>query len=299
MKWENELLTGAEFLNHHLKKIRNDGVSIKVHHWGASQNYSNQKLHEHTYYEACYVLDGRGIYIEGDAIGDVSEGTLILTKPETTHQLLSEEGLDLIYIGFELMDTSHSYIQNLFRGIKNPQLYLLPNKERSAAILLWISLLKLASQDNTIYLKNNIDSLVITLFWSLLKEFQKEILADEPNPVRTPTSILIYRAKLYILKRLADPITVKSVADHLHISERHLSRMFNQELGQSLTTFIRKERIRKAGLLLSESDLPIKEIAEQTGFSSVHYFTNVFSAEMDMPPGRFREKFLFKHPTFK
>lgn len=50
MKWENELLTGAEFLNHHLKKIRNDGVSIKVHHWGASQNYSNQKLHEHTYY---------------------------------------------------------------------------------------------------------------------------------------------------------------------------------------------------------------------------------------------------------
>lgn len=162
---------------------------------------------------------------------------------------------------------------------------------------MWISLLKLASQDNTIYLKNNIDSLVITLFWSLLKEFQKEILADEPNPVRTPTSILIYRAKLYILKRLADPITVKSVADHLHISERHLSRMFNQELGQSLTTFIRKERIRKAGLLLSESDLPIKEIAEQTGFSSVHYFTNVFSAEMDMPPGRFREKFLFKHPN--
>ena len=73
--------------------------------------------------------------------------------------------------------------------------------------------------------------------------------------------------------------------------------MFNQELGQSLTTFIRKERIRKAGLLLSESDLPIKEIAEQTGFSSVHYFTNVFSAEMDMPPGRFREKFLFKHPN--
>ena len=291
MKWENELITGAEFLNHHLKKIRNDGVSIKVHHWGASQDYSNHTLHEHSYYEACYVLNGKGLYIEGDAIGDVSEGTLILTTPETKHQLMSENGLDLIFIGFELMDTSHAYIQKLFSNVKRPQIYLLTNKERSAAILLWVSLLKLASQENTVFLKNNLDSLAIILFWSLLKDFQKEILAEAPNPVRTPTSILVYRAKLYIIKRLSEPITVKHVADHLHISERHLSRMFNQELGQSFTTFIRKERIRKAGILLSESNLPIKEIAEQTGFSSVHYFTNVFSKEMDMPPGQFRNRF--------
>ena len=86
-------------------------------------------------------------------------------------------------------------------------------------------------------------------------------------------------------------MTLKDIADHLHISERHLSRLFNQELGQSFTTFIRKERIRKAGILLSDSNIPIKDIAEQTGFSSVHYFTNVFSSEMDMPPGQFRERF--------
>lgn len=293
MIWEDELITGAEFLNRHLKKIRNDGVSIKVHQWGAFQEHPNQLLHEHDYYEACYVLNGNGLYIEGDAIADISEGTLILTTPETKHQLMSKQGLDIIFIGFELMDTSHSYIQNLFRGVKKPHFYLLPNKERSAAILLWVSLLKLAAQENPVYLKNNLDSLAITLFWSLLKDFQKEILADVPNPVRTPTSILIYRAKLYILKHLSDPISLKNLADYLHISERHLSRVFNQELGQSFTSFIRKERIRKAGILLSESNLPIKEIAAHTGFSSVHYFTNVFSKEMEMPPGQFRERFQY------
>lgn len=295
MKWENELITGATFLNHNLQEVTNDGVSIKVHKWGAKQEYKTQAIHDHSYYEACYILNGEGLYFEDDEMGKVTKGTLILTAPNTKHQLMSEKGLDVIFIGFELLDTSHSYIHNLFNSVKRPQLYLLPDKERSAAILLWISLLKLASQENTIFLKNNMGSLAITLFWSLLKDFQNEILEVSTDPVRTSTSILVYRAKLYIIDNLDKPITVKNVAEHLHISERHLSRIFNQELGQSFSTFIRKERIRKAGILLSESNIPIKDIAEQTGFSSVHYFTNVFSKEMDMPPGQFREKFLHNH----
>ncbi len=296
MKWENELIIGSEFLTHHLQEVTNDGVSIKVHHWGAFQQVSTQPIHEHTYYETCYILEGEGFYLEGERMGEVSAGTLILTTADTKHQLLSESSMDFITIDFELLDTSHAYIQKLFHRVKKTQLYLLSDRERSAAILLWVSLLKLASQKNTIYLKNNIDSLVITLFWSLLKDFQKEILFESLEPVRTSTSILIYRAKVYILEHLAQPITLSHVAEHLHLSKRHVSRIFNQELGQSFTAFIRKERIRKAGILLSESDIPIKDIAEQTGFSSVHYFTNVFSKEMNMPPGQFRKKFL--HPPF-
>ena len=157
--------------------------------------------------------------------------------------------------------------------------------------LLWLSLLKLAANDNTIYLKNNMESIGITLFWSILKDFEKEILSRKSKQIHTSASTLIYQAKVYIIENLAEPITIKDIADHLHISERHLSRLFNQELGQPFTTFIRKERIRKAGILLSDSNIPIKDIALQTGFSSIHYFTNVFSKEMDMPPGKFRERF--------
>lgn len=295
MEWENELKTGADFLDQHLSEVKKDGVSIKMHDWNAINNFSTEEFNERNYYKIYYVLRGKGTYHEDNGNGEIRKGTLILTPPDTIHKLISPNGMDVILISFSLQDTSHSYIQNLFNKIKRNQLYLLQDKEESASILLWISILKLVANNNPIYLKNNIDSLAITLFWSLLKDFEKEIMSRNSKQIHSSASHMIYKAKLFIIKHLAENITLQEVADHLHISERHLSRLFNQEMGQPFTTYIRKERIRKAGILLSDSNIPIKEIAQQTGFSSVHYFTNVFSNEMDMPPGKFREKFRYQN----
>lgn len=291
MEWEKDLLLGANYLNEHLLQITKDGVSIKVHHWGADHEFFSGKLDEQSFYQVKYILNGKGTYFEGKTIEDISTGSLILIPTNTTYRLDSNKGLDLLSINFSLQSTSHSYIQKLFDTVKKELLYILPNRNRSAAILLWISLLKLAANDNTIYLKNNIENIGITLFWSIFKDFEKEILSRDSKQVHSSASTLIYQAKVYIIENLSESITIKEIAKHLHISERHLSRLFNQELGQPFTTYIRKERIRKAGILLSDSDIPIKDIALQTGFSSIHYFTNVFSKEMDMPPGQFRNRF--------
>lgn len=291
MEWENDLQLGANYLNEHLSEITKDGVSIKMHHWDADNEPGTDVMKRHDFYHVTYIFNGKGSYQEGNIIADVSKGTLILTPPNTVYRLDSQKGLEVLTISFSLQSTSHSYIQKLFDNVKTEQLYILPNKNRSAAILLWLSLLKLAASDNTIYLKNNIESIGITLFWSILKDFEKEILFRNSKQVQSSASMLIYQAKVYIIDNLSESITIKDIADQLHISERHLSRLFNQELGQPFTTYIRKERIRKAGILLSDSNIPIKDIALQTGFSSIHYFTNVFSKEMDMPPGKFRERF--------
>ena len=291
MKWEEDFILGTKYLNKNLIEVTKDGVSITMHDWGASEHYSLNKEIQHDYYRVFYILDGKGLYQEGKRRKTIQKGTLILIPPDTPYQFESQIDLEGIDVSFSLNMTSHPFIQKLFNGVKRDQLFVLPDRNRTAAILLWVSILKLGSSDNTIYLKNNIDSLAITLFWSILKDFEKEILSRNTKQVESSTSNLVYQAKLFIIDNLSKSMTLKDIADHLHISERHLSRLFNQELGQSFTTFIRKERIRKAGILLSDSNIPIKDIAEQTGFSSVHYFTNVFSSEMDMPPGQFRERF--------
>lgn len=291
MKWEEDFILGTKYLNKNLIEVTKDGVSITMHDWGASERYSINKETQHDYYRVFYILDGKGLYQEGKKRKTIQKGALILIPPDTPYQFESQIDLEGIDVSFSLNMTSHPFIQKLFNGVKRDQLFVLPDRNRTAAILLWVSILKLGSSDNTIYLKNNIDSLAITLFWSILKDFEKEILSRNTKQVESSTSNLVYQAKLFIIDNLSKSMTLKDIADHLHISERHLSRLFNQELGQSFTTFIRKERIRKAGILLSDSNIPIKDIAEQTGFSSVHYFTNVFSSEMDMPPGQFRERF--------
>jgi transcriptional regulator GlxA family with amidase domain len=41
-------------------------------------------------------------------------------------------------------------------------------------------------------------------------------------------------------------------------------------------------------ILLKTTDLSIRDIAQETGFPDVHYFTRVFTASMRSSPGRFR-----------
>jgi YesN/AraC family two-component response regulator len=61
-------------------------------------------------------------------------------------------------------------------------------------------------------------------------------------------------------------------------------------LGQSFTNYVRKERIRHAVKLFSTTEWSIKQIAEETGFDNVHYFTTIFKTEMGEPPGQFIKK---------
>jgi AraC-like DNA-binding protein len=43
--------------------------------------------------------------------------------------------------------------------------------------------------------------------------------------------------------------------------------------------------------MLTTTNKSIKQIAQDIGFDTVHYFTTVFSEEMNISPGRFAEKF--------
>jgi len=80
------------------------------------------------------------------------------------------------------------------------------------------------------------------------------------------------------------------VAEHLHISHRHLSRLFTKHLDVTFTQYIRSEKINKAAILLATTDLPIKRVSQKVGFDTVHYFSSVFKKIMDIPPGEFRAK---------
>ncbi|WP_165444945.1 helix-turn-helix transcriptional regulator [Gracilibacillus phocaeensis] len=74
------------------------------------------------------------------------------------------------------------------------------------------------------------------------------------------------------------------------MSHRHLSRLFTQHIDVTFTQYVRSEKINKAAILLATTDLPIKIVAQQVGFDTVHYFSSVFKKVMDIPPGEFRSR---------
>lgn len=295
MEWTDSFVDGAIFLNQKASQLEGKEASINIHYWGAQSGHKNNKPHQHSFFEICYIVNGEGYYIDNNHRHPIGSGSLFLSRPYHKHQIQSKTGLDILFIGFEInKGKTTKKIQQLFSSLENVDTYFHNQAESFTFVRMWTTLLVMANESNPL-LEESLTGVCNSIFGSLFKEFQITHEKSSKNNRYSVSSTLVYKAKLYINDNLSEPLRLNDVAEFLHISGRHLSRIFQAELGQSFSSYVRKEKIRKAGILLSDTDLSIKEISEKTGFDTVHYFSSVFLTEMGMPPGKFKQKFKQYH----
>lgn len=87
---------------------------------------------------------------------------------------------------------------------------------------------------------------------------------------------------------IADPLEADQLARLCGISARHLHRLFKKAFNKSLGSFYAEIRINKAKELLSQTPLPIIEVALATGFTNLSHFTRVFRMVSGRTPAVFR-----------
>lgn len=78
---------------------------------------------------------------------------------------------------------------------------------------------------------------------------------------------------------------VTELAEALNMSRSNLLRKVKQEIGESVSVFIRNVRLQNALQLLKESELTVSEISFRVGFSSTSYFTKCFRELYGHTPG--------------
>lgn len=98
-----------------------------------------------------------------------------------------------------------------------------------------------------------------------------------------------------ILQRLEEgnfdeKTSLEALADQFELSSRQVRRIVQKELGVPPIQLLLTRRLLLAKQLLSETSLPIVEIAFASGFSSVRRFNDAFRERYGMPPTRLRKK---------
>ncbi len=83
---------------------------------------------------------------------------------------------------------------------------------------------------------------------------------------------------------------LEEVAAEFEISSRQLRRIVQKELGVSPIELMQTRRLLLAKQLLTETKLPITEIAFASGFSSLRRFNDAFSTQYRMPPTHLRKR---------
>jgi len=99
----------------------------------------------------------------------------------------------------------------------------------------------------------------------------------------------IDRAFEYIEKNYPSEITLKDVADAVGFSEYYFSRLFKEYTGQNFHSHLNTFRVRQAEKLLRNSDLPISDIALESGFNSLVTFNRIFRKIKGCPPTFYRK----------
>ena len=83
--------------------------------------------------------------------------------------------------------------------------------------------------------------------------------------------------------------SLEEVAKRFGWSSRQIRRMVHKELGVSPIELVLTRRLLLAKQLLTETTLPITEVAFASGFSSLRRFNDAFSSRYGMPPTRLRK----------
>ena len=80
------------------------------------------------------------------------------------------------------------------------------------------------------------------------------------------------------------------MASKVGTNRTYLSRFFNQENGYTFYDYVNQLRVKHAERLLSNTNLPISLIADQSGFNSLSTFRRVFNSYYQCSPQEYRTR---------
>lgn len=117
-----------------------------------------------------------------------------------------------------------------------------------------------------------------------------------PDPLPLPElkkgdkSKYVLEAMAYIGEHYHEPnIGVAAIAQHLGISEGHLSHTFKKETDYTLLNYLTRYRIHRAMELLRDCRLKVYEVAEQVGYRDIAYFSATFKKLVGMSPSEYQD----------
>ncbi len=103
-----------------------------------------------------------------------------------------------------------------------------------------------------------------------------------------PEHPLVRRITVHIAENPADDLSPPALARAAGVSTRHLTRLFEGQLGTTPARYVRAVRTESAAHLLASTALPLNAVARRCGFGSTETLRQAFLAHYGTPPSMYR-----------
>lgn len=250
--------------------------------------------HNHAVYEVQFILDGTGIMnINGHEIRIHPDSYLVIA-PNVYHYHYADTKDPILKCTF-LMDLK----------VLNSQDDFYPKEEGIRLQNALDSITFFSHSDATNHMKI-IDSIRDELcnqqvgYYSRLQSFFNILIveiirdlvfkkkADYDIPCRSPGDNKSYIIEEFFAKHYRSDVTAEDLADLLHVSVRQMTRIMQEAYQMSFKQKLIETRMESAKDLLKNTELSVKDIAQQVGYISVSNFNLNFKQKNGCTPGEYR-----------
>jgi AraC family transcriptional regulator len=131
-----------------------------------------------------------------------------------------------------------------------------------------------------------VDQVSSALAAHLLRSYEV-FQAVEPYDLPSLGGVELARLTEFIENNLDQSIGLAQLAAIVNVSRFHFTRLFKRSTGMTAITFVEQCRIRRAKSLISDTDIPLAEVAVMTGFADQSHFTRRFHRYIGCTPAAF------------
>ncbi len=127
----------------------------------------------------------------------------------------------------------------------------------------------------------------LSLFLDELIEYSAD---RRENDEKKEHDYYIHEAVVYIQQNYQRELSVDEVANFCKLNRNYFSRRFKELIGSTPQEFLIRQRLTSAAELLRLTDLPIKNIADQCGYTNQLHFSQAFKKYYGLPPREWRRQ---------
>lgn len=121
-----------------------------------------------------------------------------------------------------------------------------------------------------------------------LLTFLMESSWHQGNSSNAPKKMEVSCVKFFLDEHYSEKLSLESVASHFFIDKNYLARLFKEQYGVTLVTYLQQVRITHAKRMLRFTDKSIEEIGLECGIGELNYFSRVFKKLEGVSPSKFR-----------
>ena len=249
-------------------------------------------VHWHDEFEIIYVRSGfLTVSISGESyIGKTGEAFVV--SPGNLHPMGSQSGtvdyytflFPLKYISFR---TDDMLDEKLLEPLNSGHLMICPRVKDTAKELCeqLIEIYEAKNDESESKITTQVRTKIILLQF-ILEMWKKGFVIENDTSGRNTVEKEMVS---YIQQNFTGKISLREFGEQFHLSEKYISRYFKEHFHITLSQYVTYLRLEHAKQLLQDTDIPVTDVAMQSGYQNVSYFIRSFQKAYAVSPLKYRK----------